>query len=156
VWDRPLTDYYFAAERGFPIPGRLTPAEGVMAYLAWLKSWGRRLAQFSSQTIILWYTGKLMREENQVEHILSLRPRRRGRGSCKTVAKGRICSSRCAMAPRVAIEVKWAGEGWPQDRPSRIGDVGRLHPTRMPLSSPAISLPARLSGCGEHDANWGR
>lgn len=25
-WDRPLTDYYYAAERGFPIPGSWPPA----------------------------------------------------------------------------------------------------------------------------------
>jgi hypothetical protein len=27
-WDRPLTDYYFAAEQGFPIPGSSPPSGG--------------------------------------------------------------------------------------------------------------------------------
>ena len=27
-WDRPLTDYYYAAEQGFPIPGSWPPAGG--------------------------------------------------------------------------------------------------------------------------------
>jgi hypothetical protein len=27
-WDRPLTDYYYAAEQGFPIPGSWPPADG--------------------------------------------------------------------------------------------------------------------------------
>jgi hypothetical protein len=27
-WDRPLTDYYYAAERGFPIPGSWPPSGG--------------------------------------------------------------------------------------------------------------------------------
>jgi hypothetical protein len=26
-WDRPLTDYYYAAERGFPVPGSWPPAD---------------------------------------------------------------------------------------------------------------------------------
>jgi hypothetical protein len=27
-WDRPLTDYYYAAERGFPVPGSWPPSGG--------------------------------------------------------------------------------------------------------------------------------
>jgi hypothetical protein len=93
-----------------------------------------------------------MREENQVEHILSSVLD----GAAEVVQDGGQGSDlllEMRDGTRVAIEVKWAGEGWPQDVRHALETWSASSDENAIVVARHLS-PGSIRWLREHDANW--
>jgi hypothetical protein len=93
-----------------------------------------------------------MREENKVEQILSSVLD----GAAEVVQEGGQGSDlllEMRDGTRVAIEVKWAGEGWPQDVRQALNTWSAASGENAIVVARRLS-PGSIKWLREHDANW--
>jgi hypothetical protein len=93
-----------------------------------------------------------MREDNQVEHILSSVLD----GAAEVIhegGQGPDLLLEMRDGTRVAIEVKWAGEGWPQDVKRALDEWSAASDENAIVVARHLS-PGSIKWLREHDANW--